>query len=328
MIFVKTNPAEDQQRHGVRSAQGGNTTFVLAHLSDPHLSSLNTVRLCHLLNKRLFGYLSWQHRRHHIHQPHILQALVRDMLAMAPDHITVTGDLTQVGLPDEFRQAADWLGQLGTPERVTVIPGNHDTYCAAPWQDTFRAWAPYMAGDEGPGNNDLYPSLRVRGPLALIGLTSGRPSAPLLAVGSLGKRQLARFEELLQQTRRRGLLRVVLIHHPPVSGSIAWRKRLTDARQFAEVIARQGAALILHGHAHYSMLRELAVGVQRVPVIGVPSASAADLTPQRAARYHLYRFEYAGDGWKVQLIARAYSVDEQRFVAVHQQELHLPDSNS
>ncbi len=318
------NPAENQQRSDVLFGEGRNGTFVLAHLSDPHLSSLGAVRLGDLLNKRLFGYLSWQRRRRHIHQPHILEALVCDMLAMAPDHIAVTGDLTQVGLPDEFRQAAVWLGQLGTPERVTVIPGNHDTYVAAPWQDTFQAWAPYLAGDGGPDNNDPYPSLRVRGQLALIGLSSGRPSAPLLAVGSLGKRQLTRLEELLLQTRRRGLLRVVLIHHPPVPGSIAWRKRLTDARQFAGVIARQGAELILHGHAHYSMVRELAAGMQKVPVIGVPSASSADLTLQRAARYHLYCFERGDNGWRVQIIARAYSAVEKRFMVVHQQEFQLP----
>jgi len=324
MIVVKTNPAGQQQWNGPLTGQGGSGTFVLAHLSDPHLSSLNGVHLGDLLNKRLFGYLSWQRRRRHLHQPHILEALVHDLGTMAPDHIAVTGDLTQVGLPDEFRQAADWLRKLGTPDRVTVIPGNHDNYVAAPWQDTFQAWAPYLAGDDGVAT-DLYPSLRIRGPLALISLSSGRPSAPLLAVGSLGQRQLTLLEELLQQTRRRGLLRVVLLHHPPVPGSTAWRKRLTDARQFAEVIARQGAALILHGHAHYCMMRELAAGVQSVPVIGVSSASASDTKPQRAARYHLYHFERADDGWRTQLFARTYSADLQRFVAAQQQELQLPD---
>lgn len=327
MIVVKTNPAGQQQRNGPLTRQGVSDTFVLAHLSDPHLSSLNGVQLADLLNKRLFGYLSWQRRRRHIHQPHILAAMVRDLRTMAPDHIAVTGDLTQIGLPDEFRQAADWLQQLGGPGQVTVIPGNHDNYVIAPWQDTFQAWAPYLAGDDEVATG-LYPSLRVRGPLALICLSSGRPSAPLLAVGSLGQRQLTLLEELLQQTKRRGLLRVVLLHHPPVPGSIAWRKRLTDARQFAEVIARQGAALILHGHAHYCMMQELAAGTQRVPVIGVPSASASDAKLQRAARYHLYRFERTDGGWRAQLFARTYSVAEQRFVAAQQHELQLPDVSS
>jgi len=99
--------------------------------------------------------------------------------------VAVTGDLTHLGLPEEFRQVAGWLRRLGSPEKITVVPGNHDAYVSAPWQETYGAWTPYLEGDEGSLAAG-YPILRVRGPAALIGLSSARPSGPFLAMGSIG----------------------------------------------------------------------------------------------------------------------------------------------
>jgi 3',5'-cyclic AMP phosphodiesterase CpdA len=299
---------------------GGGNSFLLAHLSDPHLSSLSGVRPAVLLNKRLLGYLSWFRRRRHIHSPRILGALLRDLAEMRPDHVAVTGDLTHLGLPDEFHQAARWLERVGAPERVMVVPGNHDTYVATSWQETFGAWEPYLRGDEGAG---AYPALRVRGGVALIGLSTARPSMPFLAVGSLGSGQLSRLEKVLEQAGRRGLVRVVLLHHPPLPGSIDWRKRLTDAGRLGEVIARQGAELLLHGHAHVSMEGELVAGTRTVPVFGVPSVSDSGSDPRRSARYHLYRFQPGSDGWTLSLSVRAYSRRQERFVTTQERELSL-----
>jgi 3',5'-cyclic AMP phosphodiesterase CpdA len=324
MTLVKPNPAAKGGASDTPPGRSGGSSFVLAHLSDPHLSSPAGVPLAALLNKRLLGYLSWRFHRRRTHRLDILDALLLDLSKAAPDHVAVTGDLTYLGLPDEFRQAALWLNRLGPPEKVTVVPGNHDTCVAAPWQETHGAWAPYLAGDEGSAAG-TYPSLRVRGPAALIGLSSARPSAPFLAVGSLGQRQLARLEEVLEQTGRRGLLRIVLLHHPPVHGSIAWRKRLTDARLFAEVLARRGAELILHGHAHVSLARELVAGERNIPVLGVPSASGSGSNPQRAARYHLYRFEPRAGGWAMLFTARSYSPVEEGFVVEEEKKLLLPN---
>jgi 3',5'-cyclic AMP phosphodiesterase CpdA len=321
MHFVKPNPADERADEGTQPAPGEGSPFLLAHLSDPHLSSLAGVRLVDLLSKRLLGYLSWRIKRRRIHSPLVLEALLRDLEEVAPDHVALTGDLTHLGLPDEFRQAALWLGRLGPPERVTVVPGNHDAYVASPFRDTLGLWAPCLAGDEGLAGE--YPSLRLRGPLALIGLSSARPSPPFFAVGSLGEGQLARFEKLLEETGRRGLLRIVLVHHPPVPGSISRRKRLTDASLFAEVLSRQGAELILHGHSHISMAHVLVAGSRRVPVFGAPSASYSGSDPRRSARYNLFRFERRTGGWALILAVRAYSHLDGRFVAAEEKEFLL-----
>ena len=72
--------------------------FTLAHLSDPHLPPLPAARLRDLASKRALGYLNWTRNRHKYHRREVLDALVADMRAQAPDHIAVTGDLVNLSL--------------------------------------------------------------------------------------------------------------------------------------------------------------------------------------------------------------------------------------
>src|SRR5262245_10823140 len=118
--------------------------YTLAHLSDPHIGPLPDSRIGELLNKRILGFLSWTLRRQSLYVTPVLDALARDMTAAAPDHIAVTGDIVNISLPGEFEHATRWLGGLGAPEKVTVIPGNHDAYIALDWAQTIGQWAPYM----------------------------------------------------------------------------------------------------------------------------------------------------------------------------------------
>jgi 3',5'-cyclic AMP phosphodiesterase CpdA len=58
-----------------------------------------------LLGKRALGWLSWKLRRRHAHRSEVLEALIADLRKTAPDHVAVTGDLTNVSLEDEFGAA-------------------------------------------------------------------------------------------------------------------------------------------------------------------------------------------------------------------------------
>ena len=82
------------------------------------------------------------------------------------------------------------------------------------------------------------------------------PTAPFLATGWLGTKQLAGLAAILNELKNENLFRVVLIHHPPVSEA-ARHKRLLDAEVFMRVIAAHGADLVLHGHDHLHMLNWL-----------------------------------------------------------------------
>jgi len=298
--------------------------FVLAHVSDLHLTSLRGIRIGELLDKRLSGYLSWQLRRRHEHRSEVLDALRNDLQAGHSDHIAVTGDLTHLGLPQEFAEAAAWLDRLGTPHNITLVPGNHDAYIAEPWSKTFALWSEYMAGDETGvpvAPEALFPSLRIRRQIALIGLSTAAPSAPFLATGRLGEEQLSRFERMLEQTAGSGLFRIVLLHHPPARHTVGWRKSLLDGAALRDVLSRHEVELILHGHGHFSAASYLDATRRRNLAIGVPTASAIVSNPERWASYHRYRIRRCEDRWQLRVSVRTYALDEGCFVAEDAQRL-------
>src|SRR6516162_9253529 len=92
-------------------------------------------------------------------------------------------------------------------------------------------FAPWTAGD-GQQGGAAFPFLRVRGEIAIVGLSSAVPTGPLMATGRLGKAQLEAFAELLRETGAKGLARVVLIHHPPIAGVTPPLRGLSDAAAF------------------------------------------------------------------------------------------------
>jgi 3',5'-cyclic AMP phosphodiesterase CpdA len=173
----------------------------------------------------------------------VLAAIVADLRAQAPDHIAMTGDILNIGLPAEFPLAADWLKTLGEAQGVSFVPGNHDAYVPSAMPFIAKTFAPWMAGDETRA--DAFPYLRQRGDVAIIGLTSGVPTAPLLANGRLGAAQRARFAQMLDDTR--GLMRVVMIHHPPhTSGAVPGTERHRAAWHLYE-ITREDARWRIEG---------------------------------------------------------------------------------
>lgn len=295
--------------------------ITLAHFSDPHISCMEEITARDLLGKRLFGYLRWKLHRGAKHAHRVLSALQADLSKTAPDHIAVTGDLTHLSLPAEFKETRQWLQSLGSPTQVTVIPGNHDQYVDTAWRKTMACWTDYMISDshrnsDGTSENPehIFPSLRIRGCIALIGICTARPSAPHLATGSIGAQQLQKLENVLTQTARQRYFRVILIHHSPAPGTDSWRKRLTDAPNLQSLLARCGAELVLHGHSHRTHQSYLKAPNGSIPVIGAPSISALDRRPQRRARYYLYQISPVDRGWKVSQEVRIYSPEQNLFL--------------
>ncbi len=292
--------------------------FTLAHLSDPHLAPLPQPRLSELIGKRVTGYINWQRKRRFIHDAVTLEAIVADLKRQAADHIAVTGDIANIALPQEFVRGRAWLESLGATREVSYVLGNHDVYVGGAAPVAMRQWGAFMSGDDGaPG----FPYLQRRGPLALIGLSTGVPTAPFLATGRLGTRQLVAFSALLAALRHESVFRVVLIHHPPVSEARA-HKLLVDAPALLSAIAMHGADLVIHGHDHLHMLNWLdGPNGARVPAVGVPAASSAPGMSKDAAAYNLYRIEGTAGAWRCELTARGIApsgtvVEQKRMMLV------------
>jgi 3',5'-cyclic AMP phosphodiesterase CpdA len=263
-------------------------SLLLAHLSDAHIGPLPRPQKRELLGKRVTGYLNWTRGRHLVHDMDALRRLVADLKSQHPGHVAMTGDILNIGLKAEFPPARSWLETLGGPQDVSFVPGNHDAYVHSALPYLATTFAPWTTGDCGLA---AFPYLRVREGVALIGLSSAVPTAPLIASGRIGPAQLAAAADLLNQAARDGLIRVVLIHHPPNPGGAKFGRGLSDAESFAALIRRLGAELVLHGHNHRLSVRHLPGPVRQVPIIGVASASAVHGTAEHRASYNLFRIE-------------------------------------
>ena len=301
-----TSPACPAKPHSV-------TSFLLAHLSDAHIGPIPQFLRRELLNKRFTGYMNWK-RRAGIHNMDALGAIVADMLAQAPDHIAMTGDVMNIGLPGEFPIAKAWLQTLGDPQQVSFTPGNHDAYVRAnlPWiNETFAPWC----SSDGESHT-RFPYLRIRGEVALIGVSSGVPTAPLVASGRLGLEQREALAAMLDEAGAKGLMRVVMIHHPPTQKGAGFARGLTDARQLEALLAHHGAELVIHGHNHRLQVKHIPRpgGAPAIACVGVASASAVPGTPLHRAAYHLYKITTIENGWRIEGRVRGMSLDNARSV--------------
>lgn len=307
------------------------TEFTLTHLSDVHLSPLPPIGARHWNVKRLLGWLNWQRRRRHLYSRDVLDRIVADIAEQAPDHIAVTGDLANLGTPAEHEAALAWLRTLGDPERVTVIPGNHDIYSSIGTDLGTARWHPHMSANtaaadyaiaEALSSKDAFPFVRRFGKLAIIALNSAIPTRPFYAIGRIGKAQLERLGRILDRLGAEGLTRVVLIHHPPLPGLAKRRHDLADAEALAEVLGRHGAELVLHGHEHIASEHWHPGPSGAVPIIGVPSASLARAYKKEPpARYHLYRLALDGNRPQIELIARGLAEPDGPVVELERRRL-------
>ena len=288
----------------------------LIHLTDPHLSSLADERFIRLRGKRWSGYLSWRKNRSRRYLPSVLKRMVDAIRKEDADQVLLTGDLIQIGLDQEVKQAADWLNTLGRPDQVMLVPGNHDIYAKGSADAVQAAWQDYLfsgvQADSGAGSNQ-FPVLRKHGRLSFISLSSACVTPVFMATGKLGRVQLEKLSRLLKQAADEGQLVCLLIHHPPLPGMTSWRKALVDAGALQNVLKDHPPAVILHGHLHHN--RELQWSDSRIYCTSAAS-SASD------ASYRVFDIDESDDSWNIQMTLKSIGMEsggEPEFVVVDQQ---------
>jgi 3',5'-cyclic AMP phosphodiesterase CpdA len=223
-----------------------------------------------------------------------LNRLVRQVDRMAWDHLVISGDLTQLGLPQEFalarRELAPWLARGA--ERVTVIPGNHDRYTAddlapGPFDGEFGPFATQ--------GTERFTAKRLNGRWWLAAWDSAVPR-PVFQAGGIVMPETLRATERWLATLPPGA-RVVLTNHYPLHFPADYHvhtlhelENLTEVRAW---IARQPIALYLHGHVHrnWSLTQPGAHG----PLTLVNSASSTQV-PRRSDRSAFHRIRLPDDG--------------------------------
>lgn len=277
----------------------------LAHISDIHLAPLPAVKPKELLNKRITGYINWRMKRAKYMQRSTLSHLIDHMKRQNADFTAVTGDFVNLSLDAEFQNASNWLKNLGKPEKVCAIPGNHDVYVRGAQANFSKNMGDYGTGELIDGAP--YPFVRRVGDMAIIGCSSAVARPPFFASGDFDAAQAKRLKECLTLLGKAEFFRVVLIHHPPCGEAAASKtKGLRGAERFRDAVKQAGAEMVLHGHTHKSSVNEIDGPKGPVPVVGVAAASANAGHGEDPARYNLFDIERNGGRWSCSLREYGY----------------------
>lgn len=169
------------------------------------------------------------------------------------DVFAVAGDLTNFGRPDEMEPLLNVLVRLRLP--IIVVLGNHD-YESDRQNDLIR-----MMTQEGikvlDGSAYERDGVGFAGTKGFVGgfgrgvLTAfGEPEIKTFVRASID--EALKLERAMSQLRTKK--RVILLHYAPIAATIQGEapeiSPFLGTSRLAEVIDRNGADLVLHGHAH------------------------------------------------------------------------------
>lgn len=283
----------------------------VAHFSDLHLLDLTGAVPHRLFNKRFTGYLNLRLRRGHKHKPEPVRLGARSLRNLGVDHVVVTGDLSNLSLEREFDRVKDLFeNDMGfSPDQISVVPGNHDAYTRGAVRTLrFHKWFEryiscdldrrFASSDVPPkAGAESFPFVRLRGPLAFIGLSTAVPHPPFVAAGRLGRRQIERLRSILEHPEVRSRTPIVLQHHPPLNpkGFVKTAlEGLWDARAELDAMAEVRHGLVLHGHWHTRLRREIPTRAGSLEIVGATSASLLHEDERKVAGFNVYDFDDAG----------------------------------
>lgn len=277
--------------------------FRIAHVSDLHVLSVAGVEWRKILfNKRITGHANLVLRRGRVHRRAYLLAVLEAAAARA-DHVVVTGDITNLALESEYEEARALLEGMARSVEVTVVPGNHDIYLPSIHRQRrfphhfgrfMQSDLPELAIDLPAGR---YPCVKLRGPAAIIGLSSAVPRPPFIAAGYVGAEQLSALKTVLAHPEVARRTPVILIHHPPVDTRIRLaqlRDGLVDAASLRNALAPLGRGLVLFGHLHVRVRCVLRTASGALDVVAASGAALDHPDPSIRAGFNLYEIEDDG----------------------------------
>lgn len=187
------------------------------------------------------------------HDPQLAEGFAADINALTPDLIVASGDFTQIGTEDEFRQARAFLDSLHAP--VFAVPGNHDVPAVNIPRRLFNPYGYYKKYIA----RELEPFLEMDG-VALVGMRTSRRARLEWnwGHGTISRDQLEHLEQRFAAASPNAV-RVIVAHHPllfPTEPMLQKTKRVKRADDALKTFAELGVRLVLSGHFHLSYVRK------------------------------------------------------------------------
>lgn len=185
-----------------------------------------------------------------------LSSALLEARAYGAEHFVLTGDLTEDGLMPQFEALSEVLWESGIdPERVTLVPGNHDLYTDQ------QAWDLACAGPLAPwAQSSRLGSLLVRGQAAVLPISTVFKQHYLFSGGRLGADNAYRIRWAAKQARSLGCALVVAQHHPVFPHAVSvgtWWDGLRDHATMTTLLEQHPETVVFHGHIHKEVSRRV-----------------------------------------------------------------------
>ncbi|HEX7707160.1 MAG TPA: metallophosphoesterase [Thermoanaerobaculia bacterium] len=281
----------------------------IAHISDTHVFPPQGMEWREMIfNKRIAGWANTRLRRGRVYRRRYLEAVLD--AASRADHLVITGDVTNLALEAEFHEALRLFESRTGGAEITVVPGNHDLYLPrisreGRFEHHFGAFVrsdlPELSVAVAAGN---YPFVKLRGEVAIIGLSSAVPRPPFIAAGYLGGEQLDALRAILDHPEVASRVPVMLVHHPPVDSRtrlFQLRDGLADAASLRETLAGLRRGLVLFGHLHI----RVRCRVGAVDFVGASGAALDHPNDAIRAGFNLYEIDESGANIEAQVVEPA-----------------------
>ena len=165
-------------------------------------------------------------------QPRVFAKVINEVNALKPDAIVITGDLTNEGLINEYKECKRLVSKLKA-KKIITISGNHD------YRNTgylpFKKYFPFESVNE------------LGKDIILVTLGTARPDRD---EGEVGYRQNLWLERTMKKYPNR--VKILAMHHHLVGIPDTGSDRLTviDAGDILRTILQTNVDLVLCGHKH------------------------------------------------------------------------------
>ncbi len=229
----------------------------IAHLSDLHLLEPDHADRQGVARRRLAYLTLGRPNDAERRRRRAVEVLVAARRSDA-DHVLITGDLTEDGITPQFEILAEVLAESGiAPERVTMVPGNHDAYVdGGAFERALRGPLAAYAATSTPGTPIFLRDA------AILPMSTAVLQPYTRSAGSIEARAIEGAARIADESRRDGRALVLAMHHPPHRRLPVWQwiDGLTDHAALGEVLERHDHVHVLHGHTHVAADRAVRPG--------------------------------------------------------------------
>ncbi len=176
--------------------------------------------------------------------------------AVDADHVVLTGDLTEDGIPAQFEVLAELLHESGiAPSRITLVPGNHDAVEGADaWGDALRGPLRAFAAASAAGEEVVV------GGVSIVPVDTSVHQHWVFSSGRMAPSHARAVESAVARGRAANRAVALVQHHPvmPYANlAMQWVDGMHGHRRARTLLHDEAHVQVIHGHIHRASQRSL-----------------------------------------------------------------------